>query len=139
MTNVTFVLTLDERDNQLLNDAVGFLANLQLWARRIPGLKADYCIQEIPPRTISDELRDKMLNDAHFLKDFALNCFMGDGLEYDHAADLLGQVSDDELCDEYAVNGCRRDIAEELQKLGKWQEDLPEKAEEVEDGKKEEN
>ena len=74
----------------------------------------------VPPKFLSDELRKRILEDADFLTVYAHSNFMGDGLEQDHAAWLLGQVDDDSLSDEYSVNGQDPGIVAELRQLGKW-------------------
>lgn len=92
------------------------------------GLSFEVETKEVPPRTISDELREKILNDTDFLRQFAHTNFMYDGLEYDHARHLLGDDSDDTLCDDYSTYGGQdEEIVAELKKLGKWSGEEEEK------------
>jgi hypothetical protein len=82
--------------------------------------KETFNVVEEPERLISDELREKILNDQVFLKEFAVNNFMYDGLEYDHAQGLLGDLIDADLIDEYSCHGCDQAVIAELKATGKF-------------------
>jgi hypothetical protein len=53
---------------------------------------------------IPQEIREKILEDQNFLRDYANMTFTGDGLEYDHAAELLVNVDDGYLLECYRAS-----------------------------------
>lgn len=72
---------------------------------------------ELPKVILSKELRDKILSDEDFLRSYALNTFMGDGLEYDHAGQLLEDEGDEFIVESYLnLSGSDDEIINELRK-----------------------
>ena len=124
--NVKVVVEVEVSDEFVVDAHVAQVVAVSI-LRKSLGNVCGCVVLEPAPRTISDELRNRILKDQDFLKDFAVSNFMYDGLEYDHAAALLGEVSDDDLCDEYCCHGGDEEIVAELKKVGKYGGEMFEK------------
>jgi hypothetical protein len=77
---------------------------------------------ELPIKILSDELREKILSDQDFLFDYAHTTFTGDGMEQEHAAELLSDEEDVFIVDNY-LTMCRDndDLLDELRKYPQFE------------------
>jgi hypothetical protein len=76
---------------------------------------------ELPKVILSKELRDKILSDEDFLSSYACNSFMYDGLEYDHARQLLEDDGDEHIVESYLAC-CSDDDVDVLKEIAAYPE-----------------
>ena len=88
-------------------------------AQALSGMK-EYMVLAAPERFIPDEIRDKMLGDDTFLWEHAHMTFTGDGMEQEHAAELLEREDDTYILECYSRGCCDESLGliAELRALG---------------------
>ena len=80
---------------------------------------------ELPENFLSDELREKILSDQDFLRDYAHAALVGDGMEYDTARRDLDGMDDLFIAESYlASNRDNDDLIPELRQYSQLTEQI---------------